>query len=131
MFGLRSEHTREAYRRDLQTFHAWLGAVRGHTDLAVEVGDIEVYARHLREDRGEKRKTVARRLSTLSALYKRLMVTGHSERNPADPALVSRGDTRTADTPPPGCRAPTSNPSSRPPMNATRRATWPTRAPPC
>lgn len=98
--GLRSEHTRSAYRRDLTVFHGWLSVAAGHTDLAaVEVGDIEAYARHLREDQGEKRKTVARRLSTLSALYRRLMVTGHATFNPADPALVSRGDTRTADTP--------------------------------
>ncbi|WP_116247710.1 tyrosine-type recombinase/integrase [Nocardiopsis sp. FIRDI 009] len=98
--GLKSEHTRAAYRRDLTTFHTWLDTARGHTDLAaVEVGDIEAYARHLREERGEKRKTVARRLSTLSALYRRLMVTGHATANPADPALVSRGETRVADTP--------------------------------
>ncbi|MFC9941353.1 tyrosine-type recombinase/integrase [Nocardiopsis alba] len=100
LFGLKSEHTRAAYRRDLETFHRWLSATVGHTDLAVvEVGDVEAFARHLREDQGEKRKTVARRLSTLSALYRRLMVTGHAAHNPADPALVPRGETRTADTP--------------------------------
>ncbi|GAB3490129.1 tyrosine-type recombinase/integrase [Nocardiopsis coralliicola] len=50
-------------------------------------------------EKGEAAKTVARRLSKLSVLYRRLMVTGHATTNPADPALIPRGQTRTAETP--------------------------------
>lgn len=98
--GLKSEHTRAAYAADLAIFHAWMRSELGHADLAqVGIADVEAYARHLREERGEKRKTVARRLSTLSAMFARMMATGHAAANPADPKLVTRGNTRTADTP--------------------------------
>ena len=96
--GLRSEHTRAAYRRDLGVFHTWMRDHLGHTDLSeVEVGDIEAFVAHQRHH-GRSRTTIARRLSTLSALYRRLMVTGHVATNPAHPDLIPRGDA-TPDTP--------------------------------
>lgn len=96
--GLRSEHTRAAYRRDLGVFHTWMRDHLGHTDLSeVEVGDLEAFVAHQRHH-GRSRTTIARRLSTLSALYRRLMVTGHVATNPAHPDLIPRGDA-TPDTP--------------------------------
>lgn len=97
--GLRSDHTRAAYSVDLRMWHTWMTHHLGHADLSrVDVGHVEAYTRYLREDLGQARTTVARRLSTLSALYRRLMITGHVPTNPADPSLIPRGD-QTPDTP--------------------------------
>jgi integrase/recombinase XerD len=63
-----SGHTRLAYRQDLRQFIGWCHG-QGLAVLAARRAHIELFARWL-EHRGMARTTIARRLSTVSSLYR-------------------------------------------------------------
>jgi len=73
--------TRDAYALDLRQFAAWCQQ-RQLALFDVARGDIESFARQL-EDIGRARATIARRLCTITALYRYAVEEGLLERSPA------------------------------------------------
>ncbi|MFF5077748.1 tyrosine-type recombinase/integrase [Actinoplanes sp. NPDC000266] len=86
-----SDHTRAAYRRDVQAWLAWC-AQRGADPLRATFLDVNAYARGL-EARGLAPATVARKLSGVSSWYDFLVKLRAVDLNPvggADRPYVSR-----------------------------------------
>jgi site-specific recombinase XerD len=81
LLGYDKAHTRAAYRSDLRCFANWC-AQTGLDPLAVQRAHLDVYARSL-EGSGLAPSSVARRLSTLSGLFRYAYEEGHIARNPA------------------------------------------------
>jgi site-specific recombinase XerD len=81
LVGYDKAHTRAAYRSDLRCFAAWC-AQTGLDPLGVSRAHLDVYARSL-EASGLAASSVARRLSTLSGLFRYAYEEGHTARNPA------------------------------------------------
>ena len=77
-----SEHTRAAYRRDLQGLAAFL-AQQGGDMLAAQDTQLQAYMRHLTK-KGLAASTAARHFSSLRHFYKFLMLEGLRTDNPAD-----------------------------------------------
>jgi site-specific recombinase XerD len=76
-----SSPTRDAYALDLRQFAAWCQQCQlALFDVARH--DIESFARQL-EDIGRARATIARRLCTITALYRYAVEEGLLERSPA------------------------------------------------
>ena len=73
--------TRDAYALDLRQFAAWCQQ-RQLALFDVARADIESFARQL-EDIGRARATIARRLCTITALYRYAVEEGLLERSPA------------------------------------------------
>ncbi|MCO8269594.1 tyrosine-type recombinase/integrase [Actinoplanes sp. TRM 88003] len=91
-----SEHTRAAYRRDVQVWLAWC-AERGADPLKVSFLDVNAYARGL-EARDLAPSTVARKLSGVSSWYDFLVKIRAIDGNPvagADRPIVSRDHSAT------------------------------------
>ncbi|MDY7089861.1 MAG: tyrosine-type recombinase/integrase [Actinomycetota bacterium] len=91
-----SEHTRAAYRRDVQGWLRWC-ADAGRDPLRASFLDVNAYARGL-EDQGLAASTVARKLSGLSSWYDFLVKIQARETNPvsgADRPNVSRDHSAT------------------------------------
>ncbi|GID28066.1 tyrosine-type recombinase/integrase [Paractinoplanes brasiliensis] len=91
-----SEHTRAAYRRDVQGWLRWC-ADFGRDPLRVSFLDVNAYARGL-EDQKLAASTVARKLSGLSSWYDFLVKIQARETNPvagADRPNVSRDHSAT------------------------------------
>jgi integrase/recombinase XerD len=74
----RAPRTVEAYRRDLEHFARWLGSAPSRATTE----QLESYLAQLRAD-GLSPATIARRLASLRALYKHLMLLGARADNPA------------------------------------------------
>ena len=81
----RAPRTVEAYRRDLAHFAAWLGSAGSRATTT----DVERYLAQLRAD-GLAPATVARRLASLRALFRHLMLLGAREDNPAAEVAAPR-----------------------------------------
>jgi site-specific recombinase XerD len=87
--GQLSERTRRAYQADLHHFFSYLQiesptlAILG----AIRFREITEFRNHLAE-RGYKRTSINRKLSSLKAFFKMLVAAGHIEQNPADSTLV-------------------------------------------
>lgn len=78
-----SDHTRQAYGRDLAHFQRWLAEVQHKEDpRTADRGDIGKYRTHV-EAEGLKPATVARRLASLSSFYDYLLDEGQIRVNPA------------------------------------------------
>ncbi len=77
-----SEHTRAAYRRDLQGLAAFL-AQKGGDMLAAQDTQLQAYMQHLTK-KGLAASTAARHFSSLRHFYKFLMLEGLRADNPAD-----------------------------------------------
>jgi site-specific recombinase XerD len=91
-----SEHTRDAYRRDVTSWLAWC-TERGLDPLAASFLDVNAYARAL-EARPMAAATVARKLSGLSSWYAFLVKLGAVTANPvggADRPHVDRDHSAT------------------------------------
>ncbi|BCJ48083.1 tyrosine recombinase XerC [Actinoplanes ianthinogenes] len=91
-----SEHTRDAYRRDVTSWLDWCTA-RGLDPLAASFLDVNAYARGL-EARPMAAATVARKLSGLSSWYAFLVKLGACPANPvggADRPYVDRDHSAT------------------------------------
>ncbi len=87
--GQLSERTRRAYQADLYHFFSYLqiespslGALS-----SINFQEITAFRNHLAE-RGYKRTSINRKLSSLKAFFKMLIASGHLEKNPADSTLV-------------------------------------------
>jgi site-specific recombinase XerD len=76
-----SGNTRKAYARDLTDWFGWLD-VRGLVVLEATRSTVDLYARHLDEQGGLSRSTIARRLSTLAGYYRYAESEGAVARNP-------------------------------------------------
>jgi len=74
----RAPRTVDAYRRDLEHFARWLGAAPS----GATTEQLESYVAQLRAD-GLSPATIARRLASLRALYRHLMLLGTRSDNPA------------------------------------------------
>lgn len=84
LLSKRTPSTREAYRRDLTDFQAFLTALGpGMTVLAVTRTVVEAYAEHLAR-LGARPSTIARRLACLSGLYRRAVYEELMPVNPVD-----------------------------------------------
>lgn len=77
-----AEKTRHAYAVDASQFAAW-AAMRGLAPATVDPRALRRYAAGLTED-GQAPSTVARKLSSLRALFRTLVEHGELEQNPAD-----------------------------------------------
>lgn len=90
-----SEHTRDAYRRDVTTWLTWCGE-RGITPLTATFLDVNTYARHLETRLAPA--TVARKLSGISSWYDFLVKLQAVATNPvaaADRPSVDRDHSAT------------------------------------
>ena len=86
LLSCRSEHTRRAYHRDIRAFYTWCDRVGGHP-LDARRAHLDAYARSLElpqpgTGRPAAPSSVARRLSTLSGLYRYAVDEGLLERSP-------------------------------------------------
>ncbi|HHW13870.1 MAG TPA: site-specific integrase, partial [Firmicutes bacterium] len=82
-----SANTRESYRRDVESFLAYLAGTGGQSPLTVDSATIARYLESLKEQ-GRSPSTVARRLASLRAFYRfldrqRLVEADPTERTPA------------------------------------------------
>ncbi len=87
--GQLSERTRKAYEADLRHFFHFLELTVvdiGHL-RSITFREVTAFRNHLAE-LGYKRTSINRKLSSLKALFKMLVATGHIENNPADSTLV-------------------------------------------
>lgn len=78
--GYSSEHTRRAYRKDLETWMTWCEQ-RDLDPWAVRRANIDAYARDM-EAGGLSDTTQARRLASLAKFYRYLIVEGPLESSP-------------------------------------------------
>lgn len=78
--GYSSEHTRRAYRKDLETWMAWCEQ-RDLDPWAVRRANVDAYARDM-EASGLSDTTQARRLASLAKFYRYLIVEGPLESSP-------------------------------------------------
>lgn len=87
--GQLSERTRKAYEADLRHFFSFLemDAIAINQLRAITFREVTAFRNHLAE-LGYKRTSINRKLSSLKALFKMLVATGHIENNPADSTLV-------------------------------------------
>ncbi len=87
--GQLSERTRQAYKADVRNFFAFLGFERATLEDLKPITFQHVVAyRNELANRGYKRTTINRKLSSLKALFKMMVAAGHLEHNPADSTLV-------------------------------------------
>ena len=87
--GQLSERTRKAYKADVRSFLQFLGLEQATLESLQPITFEHVVAyRNELANRGYKRTTINRKLSSLKALFKMMVAAGHLERNPADSALV-------------------------------------------
>jgi integrase/recombinase XerC len=84
--GQLSARTRLAYAADLRDFFGTLRVTLG-TVRDVTFEDVIAYRNELAE-RGCRRTTINRKLSSLKSFYRMVTAAGLVERNPADPSLV-------------------------------------------
>jgi integrase/recombinase XerD len=83
LMSFSSERTRAAYEHDLRDWFGWC-AVHDLAVLGARRPHVELYARHLEQDRGLSPATVARRLSTLSGYYRYIVMEGGLDRSPLE-----------------------------------------------
>jgi site-specific recombinase XerD len=76
---LTSDRTRDAYTRDLASFHDWYGSQR--SPLSARARSFERY-RSERQVAGDQPSTLARRLSALSSFYEHAVTAGKLRSNP-------------------------------------------------
>jgi integrase/recombinase XerD len=87
VLGCRSDHTRRAYARDIRAFYAWCAQV-GIYPLEVCRAHVDAYLRQLEQTpqpttgRPAAPASVARRLATLSGLYRYAVDEGVLDRSP-------------------------------------------------
>jgi site-specific recombinase XerD len=79
--GQRSEHTKDAYRRDLPIWLDWCHA-NGLDPFDVWPAHVQLWLGHLGQ-RGESGTTQARRLGAVSSFYEWLIRNQQAQRNPA------------------------------------------------
>ncbi len=77
----RSEQTRRAYRLDVQDFIACLG-IASHAELRQAGRAAVVGWRRMMADRGDRPRTIRRRLSALSSLFRHLVAHHLADVNP-------------------------------------------------
>ena len=94
-------NTLSAYRVDAQQFCQWLNERTPDVPvdlLAVDRPAVDLYARHLKHDRGLKPATVARKLASLASLYTYAVTTGRLPHSPIEhvrrPKVSTDGTTR-------------------------------------
>jgi integrase/recombinase XerC len=87
--GQLSESTRRAYQADLRHFFSFLQLEAPSIEAlgTIRFGEITDFRNHLAE-RGYKRTSINRKLSSLKAFFKMLVAAGHIDHNPADSTLV-------------------------------------------
>lgn len=79
---LGSDNTRDAYRRDVDTFVDWCRA-KGRRPLRVRSADVDAYREEC-TNQGVKPATVARRLSALASFYDHALAADAIGANPVD-----------------------------------------------
>jgi len=92
-----STATVAAYALDLRLLFEWC-AVQGLDPLGVTRTHLELFARHLEDDRGNGPSTINRRLSTLKSFYRIAEIDDYVPRSPATHLrlpLVYRDETKT------------------------------------
>jgi integrase len=77
--SLTSDRTRDAYARDLASFHDWYGP--RHSPLSARGRSFDRY-RSERQAAGDQPSTLARRLSALSSFYEHAVTAGELRTNP-------------------------------------------------
>ncbi|HVJ64948.1 MAG TPA: tyrosine-type recombinase/integrase [Bdellovibrionota bacterium] len=92
-----SEHSKRAYRRDLQDFIGYLRAQNLLEDWNTAIGPTEVaaYRDHLSQIRGLAKSSVTRKLAVIKSFYKWALAQGWVLRNPAE---LVRGFPQTQDS---------------------------------
>jgi integrase/recombinase XerD len=81
LLGYDSERTRQAYRRDLADWFAFLARFEIPPFMTLRA-HVDAYARELGEARGQSPATVARRLSALASFYSYAVAEGVIPRSP-------------------------------------------------
>lgn len=86
-----SVHTVSSYSRDISQFADFItrGNIGGFDPLSATNSDVRQWMASLSRQ-GESRRTLRRKLQSLRSLYKYLMLTGHTDRNPAIDVTVAR-----------------------------------------
>lgn len=81
-----SDHSKRAYRRDLQDFIGYLKVQNLIESWNTEIGPIEIagYRDHLIKSRGLAKSSVTRKLAVIKSFYKWALAQGWVMRNPAD-----------------------------------------------
>lgn len=85
-----SEHTIEAYRRDLTQLDAFLQKRLGRPPLLAEVGKLELRAWLAELTRGNGTSTIARKLASVRSFFKFLSRAEPSRENPAEGLATPR-----------------------------------------